>query len=165
VDRRRFLLTSLAGVLAGPLAAEAQRSVKTHRVGMLLGGSQGPSQSLIDEFRQGLRELGYTEGQNILIEYRFADGKPDHLPELAADLVRLKVELIVAPVSTVAVAAQKVTETIPIVMVAVGDPVRLGLVASLSRPGRNVTGTASYHPELLGKYLGISPQRGSRTRA
>jgi len=110
-------------------------------------------QPLVAELRQGLRELGYTEGENVLIEYRFADGKMDLLPQLAADLVRLKVELIVTSGSTTTLAAQKVTDTIPIVMVNVGDPVGLGLVASLSRPGRNVTGTASYLPELQGKNL------------
>jgi len=155
MDRRRFLLTSLAGALAAPLAADAQRPVKAPRIGLLLGGSQGSMQPLVEEFRQGLRELGYTEGQRVLIEYRFADGQMDRLPELAADLVRLKVELIVTSGSTTALAAQKVTDAIPIVMVNTGDPVRLGLVASLSRPGRNVTGLASYLPELAGKHLEV----------
>jgi len=143
---------SLSVVLSPP-AAEAQPATGTHRIGFLAGGSPGSSAPLVEEFRQGLRELGYAEGQNIVIEYRWAEGKLDRLPELAADLVRLKVDLIVAPVSTSAQAAHQATRTIPIVMIGVGDPVALGFAASLSRPSGNVTGTASYGPELVGKNL------------
>jgi putative ABC transport system substrate-binding protein len=153
MDRRRFLLTSVAGALAAPLAAEAQQAGRVHRIGFLAGGSPGSSAPNVAQFRQGLRELGYAEGQNIVIEYRWAEGKPDRLPELAADLVRLKVDLIVAPGSTSAQPAHQATRTIPIVMISVGDPIALGLVASLSRPGGNVTGNASYGPELVGKQL------------
>jgi putative ABC transport system substrate-binding protein len=150
MDRRRFLLTSLAGALAAPRGGEAQQGGKVWRIGFL-GVASVPS--LLEEFRQGLRDLGYTEGQNLMIEYRFADGKPDRLPALAAELAGLPVEVIVAAISTSAQAAHTATRTIPIVMINVGDPVGLGLAASLSKPGGNVTGTASYGPELAGKVL------------
>lgn len=143
----------ILALLAAPLVADAQPSGRPHRIGFLAGGSPGPSAANVEQFRQGLRELGYIEGQNIVIEYRWAEGKPDRLPELAADLVRLKLDLIVAPVSTSARAAYEATRTIPIVMIGVGDPIALGLAGSLSRPGGNVTGTASYGPELVGKTL------------
>jgi putative ABC transport system substrate-binding protein len=151
-------LVGLAVVLAvgltlAPLAAEAQQAGRVHRIGFLAGGSPGSSAPNVAQFLQGLRELGYAEGQNIVIEYRWAEGKADRLPELAADLVRLKVDLIVAPGSTAAQPAHQATRTIPIVMIGVGDPIALGLVASLSRPGGNVTGNASYGPELVGKNL------------
>jgi putative ABC transport system substrate-binding protein len=153
IVRAAFAAAVTLGLLAAPLAGEAQPARGTHRIGFLDGGSAGPSAPIVEQFRQGLRELGYTEGQNIVIEYRWAEGKPDRLPELAADLVRLKVDLIVAPISTSAQAAHQATRTIPIVMIGVGDPIALGLAASLSRPGGNVTGTASYGPELVGKNL------------
>ena len=153
MDRRRFLLTSLAGALAVPLTAAAQRSGKTYRVGLVHPGPAGPSVLVVDEFRKGLRELGYRDGENIVIDYRFADGMADRLREHASDLVRNKVDVIVAVTSTAAMAAHKETKRIPIVMVNVGDPIRLGLVASLARPSGNVTGTASYLPELSGKGL------------
>jgi putative ABC transport system substrate-binding protein len=148
-----FTIILTIALLAAPLATEAQPPGRAHRIGFLAGGSPGPSTPNVEQFRQGLRELGYTEGQNIVIEYRWAEGKLDRLPELAADLVRLKVDMIVAPVSTSAQAAHQATRTIPIVMIGVGDPIALGLVASLSRPGGNVTGNASYGPELVGKNL------------
>jgi putative ABC transport system substrate-binding protein len=105
------------------------------------------------EFRAGLRELGYAEGRDLLIEYRFSEGRDDRLPQLAADLVQLKVSVIVAVFATPAHAAHQVTQSIPIVGIGVGNPVGIGLAASLARPGSNVTGTASYLPELVGKSL------------
>jgi putative ABC transport system substrate-binding protein len=140
VDRRRFLLTSLAGALAAPLAAGAQAG-RVYRIGYL---STGPSTSnpFVEEFREGLRELGWIEGQNIIIDYRFAEGQFDRLPALAAELIRLKVDVIVASPTPAAVAAKNATATIPIVMTGAGNPVGLGLVASLARPGGNVTGLA-----------------------
>jgi ABC-type uncharacterized transport system substrate-binding protein len=151
---RSLTLALRVGLLATSLAADAQTTGKVYRIGFLTGGSPGPStSSLVEEFVQGLRELGHAEGRDIVIEYRWAEGKPDRLPALAADLVRLKVDLIVATGSTTAQAAQRATQTIPIVMIGVGDPIGLGLVASLARPGGNVTGTASYGPELVGKNL------------
>ncbi|HEV2056976.1 MAG TPA: ABC transporter substrate-binding protein [Methylomirabilota bacterium] len=108
----------------------------------------------LDAFRQGLRELGWVEGQNIVIDYRFAEGRFDRLPDLAAELVRLKVDIIVAVSTPGVVAAKNATETIPIVMISVGDPVGLGLIASLARPGGNVTGLSySAGLEIVGKQL------------
>ena len=118
-----------------------------------MASSPSLNPSLREAFRQGLRDLGYFEGKNILIEYRYADGKPERLPELAAELVGLKLDLIVVATTTGAQAAKKMTTTIPIVMVNGADPVGNGLVASLARPGGNVTGLANLSSELLGKRL------------
>ena len=113
------------------------------------------SAHLTEAFLQGLRDLGYVEGQNIAIEYRWADGNFERLPELAAELVRLKVDLIVATVTQASLAAKNATATIPIVMVAVGSPVEAGLIASLARPGANITGTSTMADEVVGKQLGL----------
>ena len=129
-------------LLAVPIAATAQLAGKVPRVGYLVGGSSSPSQGTAEAFRQGLRELGWVEGRSIGIEYRSADGRYDRLPGLAADLVRLKVDVIATGGNAATVAAKNATQTIPIVMMSVGDPVGLGLVASLARPGGNVTGLA-----------------------
>ena len=154
IDRRRFLLTSLAGALAAPLAAEAQQAGKVPRVGYLSPGTPNSNPHLLEAFRQGLRDLGWLEGQNIMIEYRYAEGRDDRLPALAAELVSQNPEAIVAVPTVSAVTVSKVTKTIPIVIVGGGDPVSLGLVASLGRPGGNVTGL-SYDVDLetLGKGL------------
>jgi putative ABC transport system substrate-binding protein len=138
-----------------PPSAAGQQPGKVYRIGYLsLAQAPAPKAApYIDEFRQGLREVGYEEGKNLLVEWRWAGGNAARLPELAADLVRLKVDLIVAATSSPALSAREATSTIPIVMVSVGDPVWLGLVASLARPGGNVTGWTSYGPELAGKTL------------
>jgi putative ABC transport system substrate-binding protein len=140
VKRRRFLLTSLAGALARPLAVEAQeyKAGKVPQVGWLSPGAR--SAGLLEPFRQGLRELGWVEGRDVVIEYRYADGRAERLPALVADLARLKVDVIVAGGVAAALAASKATTVIPIVMSSGGDPVAIGLVASLARPGGNVTG-------------------------
>lgn len=138
------------GVLSAPLLADAQRPSKVSRVGYLTPISQ-PARE--ESFRQELRRLGYAEGQNILIEYRSAGGSFERLPDLAATLVSLKVDVIVAVVTQATLAAKKATSTIPIVMVGVSDPVRSGLVASLARPGGNVTGTSSVATDVVGKQL------------
>ena len=151
MDRRRFLRISLGGALAAPIVAAAQQPGKIARIG-LMGGSHSDSDPFIEAFKQGLRELGYVEGKNIRIEYRLAAGKTELLPSLAADLVRLKVDVIVAS-SQGAVAAKQATTAIPIVMPIITDPVRLGLVASLARPGGNATGLATQNDELPGKWL------------
>lgn len=156
--RREFLQGSLAlaslGLLSGctilPPQWQAPRRVR--RIGVLLGGSPGPS-PLVDAFRQGLRELGYVEGEGTVIEFRYAEGREERFPELAAELVRLPVDVIVATGGPPALAAQRVTDTIPIVMPTSGDPVGQGLVASLARPGGNVTGLAGLAQELSGKRL------------
>jgi len=146
-----LLLLLALGVLVAPAATEAQRAGQAHRIGVLVGGlDAGP---WFPHFRAGLRELGYAEGKDLLIEYRFSEGKADRLPQLAADLVRLKVDVIVAVFATPAGAAHQATRSVPIVGIGVGDPVGIGLAASLARPGGNVTGTASHLPELGGKPL------------
>ncbi len=133
--------------------AEAQQAKKIPRIGFLTSVSASSDADRIEAFRQGLRELGYVEGQNVTIEYRWADGKFEQLPDLAAELVRLKVDVIVAVVTQASLAAKKATGTIPIVMVGVSDPVGSGLVASLARPGTNITGTSSMTAEIIGKLL------------
>jgi putative ABC transport system substrate-binding protein len=135
------LLVAVA-VVASALAADAQPAGMVHRMGYLASSSPATARPLLEAFRQGLGELGWVEGQNLVIEYRFAEGQHDRLPELAAELVRLKVDVIAAGPTPPALAARNATRTIPIVMTAVGDPVRLGLVASLARPGGNVTGVS-----------------------
>jgi len=153
MNRRSFLCSVIGSLLAAPVAAEAQRAARVHRIGVLVGGlDAGPP---FGHFLQGLRELGYVQGNNLLIEYRSAEGKTERLPQLAADLVRLKVDVIVAVFATPARAAHQATRSIPIVMIAVGDPVGTGLVAGLARPGGNVTGTVSYGPELVGKMIEV----------
>jgi putative tryptophan/tyrosine transport system substrate-binding protein len=130
--------------------AEAQQPTKVPRIGFLSLGPSGPSS---DAFRRVLSELGYVEGQNILIEYRHAGDRADRLPDMADELVRLKVDVIVAQASQGALAAKHATSVIPVVFYGVGDPVEQGLVASLARPGGNITGLASLSPELGGKKL------------
>ena len=130
--------------------AKAQQTKKVYRVGFL---SPLESPQYFEAFRQGMRELGYTERQNLMIDYRSAKGMPERFPDLAAELVRLKVDVIVAASGGAALAAKKATETIPIVMGQTGDPVANGLVASLARPGGNVTGLTALATELTGKRL------------
>ncbi len=140
-------------LLAVAVIAEAQQPKKVPRIGFLGGTSASIEKSRIEAFRQGLRELGYVEGKNIIIEWRWAEGKFDRLPEFAAELVRLNVEVIVTGGSTSSGAAKKVTTTVPIVMAQVNDPVGSGFVASLARPGGNMTGLSTLVPELSGKRL------------
>src|SRR5205814_5722131 len=147
---RRTFLASTVGVLAAPLAAEAQEAGKVARIGVLNSGS--PPAPFVESFKQGLRELGYVDGRNVSIEYRWAEGRDERLPGLAADLVRLKVDVIVAGVGAVE-ATKRVTTTIPIVMPVSTDPVRVGLVTSVARPGGNITGVTTLSGELPGKWL------------
>ena len=147
-----FIATLAGGLLAAPLAAEAQPAGKLPRIGFLFSGASGPARE-VDIFRQGLRDLGYIEGQNIAIEYRFAGGQVERLPELAAELVRLKPDVIVAPYTPPALAAKRATSTIPIVFAVVADAVGAGLIANFARPGRNITGLTSSSAELGGKRL------------
>ena len=156
MDRRTFLTGTGAVILAAPLAeVTAQPREKVPRVGYLNPGSLSDpaSQRRLEAFRQGLRDLGYVEGQNIAIESRWAEGKYDRYPALAADLVRLKVDVIVAQGGAATQAVQQATRTIPIVMSLVLDPVASGLVPSLARPGGNVTGTSFMGPDMVGKQL------------
>jgi putative ABC transport system substrate-binding protein len=156
MDRRRFLVTSLAGALATPVAAEAQPAAKrVPRIGYLDGASLSANSVRIEALRQGLRELGYVEGQDIAFEWRSAEGKADRLPDLAAELVRLKVDVIVTGGVGATRPAKAATSTIPIVMAQDSDPVGNGFVASLARPGGNVTGLSTLHPTISGKRLEI----------
>ena len=151
--RRRDFMTLVAGasVVAWPSAAQAQQAVKMARIGYLASNlaNQGP----LDAFRQGLRDVGYVEGRNVVIEYRDAQGKLDPLPALAAELVALKVDVIVASSTAAALAARQATTIVPIVFATVPDPVATGLVASLARPGGNVTGLSNLNADLVGKCL------------
>ena len=154
--RRREFITLLGGaVTAWPLAARTQQPAKIPRIGYLVTGSlESPeARTTLDAFRQGLRRLDYVEGQNIVIEYRAADGKIERFPNLAAELVRLEVDLIVASNTPAALAARQATAVIPIVAPVMGDPVADGLVASLAHPGGNVTGLTFLGPELTAKRL------------
>jgi putative tryptophan/tyrosine transport system substrate-binding protein len=149
MDRRTFLGAMAAGLLAAPLAA-AQQARKVPRIGFLVFVS---SESRYRGFQEGLRELGYVEGQNIAIEFRSGDGSLDRLNELADELVRLQVAVIVAGSTIGAIAAKRATSTIPVVMANVADPVRAGLVSSLAKPGGNVTGLSTMGADLSGKRL------------
>jgi ABC-type uncharacterized transport system substrate-binding protein len=152
MDRRRFLLTSLAGALAAPLAAEALRTGTVPRIGVLTL-SVGFATPTFQAFRQGLRDQGYVEGQNATIEFFFADGRPERLRDMATELVRTKVDVIVTESVLAAREARNATATIPIVTAVHGDPVGAGLAASITRPGGNVTGLSLLAPELSGKRL------------
>jgi putative ABC transport system substrate-binding protein len=152
VNRRAFA-TGLGAVLAAPLAAEAQQSSKLYRVGLLIGASQAFVAPYIEIFRQALRALGYVEGQNIAFESRYADGHYDRLRALAAELIQLKVDLLVTEGTPPTRAATQATKTIPIVMTVTGDPVVAGLVTNLARPGGNLTGASFFLPELGAKRL------------
>ncbi len=153
MDRRVFLSTLAGGLLAAPLAAEAQQAAKVARIGYL-SPNLAASPHAPEAFRQGLRDLGYVEGRNVVIEYRDAEGKPERLPALAAELVALKVDVIVTAGGTLpALAAKQATRTLPIVFIGAADPVTSELVTSLARPGGNVTGLSILAPELVGKCL------------
>jgi putative ABC transport system substrate-binding protein len=165
IDRRTFLAGTGAVLLAAPLAADAQQAGKVPRIGFLRVTSPSDRPPLLDAFRQGLRELGWVEGQNIVVDYRFAEGRFDRLPDLAAELVRLKVDVIVAQPTPATAAAKNATETIPIVMISVGDPVGPGLIASLARPGGNVTGSSySVGLEIAGKGLELLKETVPKVR-
>jgi len=138
-------------ITRAPLAAEAQQAGKVWRVGVLEPSELTSRAHLVAALSRRLRELGYEEGRNVAIELRFANGKLESLPELAAELVRLKVDAIVASTTPSIRAAQKATKTIPIVMSTVGDPIEAGFVASFSHPGGNITGRTTQAPEVMGK--------------
>jgi putative tryptophan/tyrosine transport system substrate-binding protein len=151
--RRIVVCLLIIALLHTVCPADAQQTGKVPRIGFLDGSTASGSAILVEAFRQELSKLGWSEGKNLTIEYRFAEGKPERLPEFAADLVRLKVDLIVVSGTPPALAAKKATTTIPIVMTNTSDPVGLGLVASLARPGGNVTGFSSLSPEVNTKRL------------
>ena len=151
MDRREFIRGSAVTLIGVSCVADAQQQPKVARIGYLTSGPLATSG--FDVLRQGLRERGYVEGQNLIIEYRAADGKLDRLPALANELARLQLDVIVAPATPTARALQQATTTTPIVAPAMGDPVRDGLVASLARPGGNITGSTFLGPELVPKRL------------
>jgi putative ABC transport system substrate-binding protein len=150
MERRAFIGTLAGSLLAAPLAGEARQAAKVPRIGYL---ALNPTPHFQEAFRQGLRDLGYVEGRNVAIEYRDAGGKVDRLPALAAELVALKVDVIVASGTPAALATKQATRSLPIVFTAVGDPVTSRLVTSLARPGGNITGLSVLAPELVGKCL------------
>ncbi|MBI2153008.1 MAG: ABC transporter substrate-binding protein [Candidatus Rokubacteria bacterium] len=153
---KRLVCILISAILLSPPTADAQQAGKVYRIGMLWSVSpEFPlGQALLDEFRHGLREHGYTDGQNIALEHRYARGKLDLFPELVAELVRSRVDVIVVPNSTAALAAKQATPTIPIVFATAADPVAQGLVASLARPGGTITGLSLFAgTEIVGKSL------------
>src|SRR2546427_10090219 len=152
ISRRTFIGTMWGGLLTAPLAAEAQQAAQIARIGYLTSSPAGNLHAP-EAFLQGLRDLGSVEGRNVVIEYRDAEGKPERFPALAAELVALKVDVIVTGATPPTLAAKQATKTIPIVFIGTADPVGSGLVTSLARPGGNVTGSSNLAPELVGKRL------------
>jgi putative ABC transport system substrate-binding protein len=154
MSTRRAFITLLGGAAASwPLAARAQQAGKTYTIGRLTAGSYASVSALVEVFEDALREMGWIEGKNIAFEYRSAEDRLERLPELAAELVRLNVDVIAAGGTLAPLAVKRVTSTIPIVMTSAGDPLGSGLVASLARPGGNVTGMSLMVPDLGGKRL------------
>ncbi len=158
-----FTVALAPAILSPPLTTAAQQPAKIPRIGILTLVSASSAPLLFEAFRQGWREHGYVEGQNIAFEYRFAQGRADRLPTMAAELVSMKVDVIVTESVAAALAAKRATQTIPIVMAISGDPVGAGLVASLPRPGGNVTGLSLLAPELSGKRLQLLTEAAPRT--
>ena len=154
MNRRGFLRAAAGGLLV-PLAAGAQPASKVPRIGFLATNAPAAYPELVEAFRQGLRDLGYVEGQNIGIEYRWAEGRVERFADYAAELVGLKVDVIVATSSPLALAARNATKTIPIVFVTAADPLGQGLVAAIARPGGNVTGFSLLAPEIVARQLQI----------
>ena len=151
--RREFILVFGGAAGLWPLAARAQQAGKIPRVGFMGNSTAALEANLIGPFRDGLREHGYQEGRNIVIEYRWAEGKYERFPALIAELLAAKVDVIVTAGTPASLAVKKATSSIPLVMIAVGEPVATGLVASLARPGGNITGVTSIAPEIEGKRL------------
>ena len=153
MDRRTFVGRVAGGLLASPFAARAQQAGKVYRIGVLETIPAALNAAKLDALRKGLRDLGYVEGRNLIIEYRSADGRAERFPDLAFELVRLKVDLIVTRGTPAAKAAKSATGTIPVVMAAMGEP--LAVVASLARPGGNITGVTTFSIELTGKRVEV----------
>src|SRR5712692_3769115 len=153
MDRRTFIGTLAGGILAAPLAAKAQQAAKVWRIGYLGYPAESVESKNLTVLRQRLRELGYVDGKNIALELRWAEGKPDRLADLAAELVRLRVDVLMAAGNEPISALKEATQTIPIVMVVAGDPVGTGLVRSLARPGGNVTGLSNLGEGLSVKWM------------
>jgi putative ABC transport system substrate-binding protein len=164
-SRRAFIAAAAGALLFPPLLVEGQQVGEVRRVGYLVSGSAATSARAMEAFRQGLHDLGWIEGRNLVIDRRFAEDRHDRLPDFATELVRLEVSVIVAAGTRAAVAARKATATIPIVMANAADPLELGLVTSLARPGGNVTGLAySVNMEIFGKGLELLKEVVPRIR-
>ena len=153
MDRRTFIGGIAGGLLAAPLAAPAQQVGKVYRIGILETIPASQNAAKLDALRKGLRDLGYVEGRNLIIEYRSADGRAERFPDLASELVRLKVDLIVTRGTPAAKAVKSATGTIPVVMAAMGEP--LAVVATLAHPGGNITGLTTFSIELTGKRVEV----------
>jgi putative ABC transport system substrate-binding protein len=154
LDRRKFIGAITGGLFGAPPGAQAQQAGKVYRIGVLLTLAAGETEHLVKALDQGLREFGYVEGRNLVLERRFAEGQQERLPALAAELVRLKVDLIVTGSNPVITAVKQATTTIPVVMAVSRDPVGAKLIAGLARPGGNITGLANDDaPEIIGKNL------------
>lgn len=159
IDRRTFLAALTVGFVTAPLAVEAQPAAKLWRVGYLSSSSAERERARVAAFQQALQELGYLEGKSIVIEQRYAGGEFERLPELAAELARLKVDVFVVAGAPAAHAAKKASSVIPSVMTGVADPVGMGLVASLARPGGSITGLSDFNTGVVVKKAG-APQGG-----
>jgi putative ABC transport system substrate-binding protein len=154
MDRRTFIGAFAGSLVIARPVAEAQPAAKVYRVGVLLGATAETVTPLVRALTEGLRDLGYVEGRNIVFERRYADGRVERLPDLAAELVQLRMDVIVTGSNIHVAAAKRATATIPIVMVAAGDPVGAGFIATLARPGGNITGlSADASREIVGKNL------------
>jgi len=163
-SRRKLVIAIGAGALTVPFGSFAQQQGKVWRIGVLVPGAASGWAAMVEALRTGLRELGYVEGKNISIEYRWADGQYDRLPDLAAELVRLKVAVIVTNATAGVGAARRVTTTIPIVMGAIGDAVASGFVTNLSHPGANITGLSFFAKEIVVKRLELLKEAAPELR-
>ena len=156
MNRRTFVGSLVGGLLAAPLAGEAQQAGKVYRIGFIVTATPNETGHLIKALSEGLRELGYVEGRNVVFELRFAERRPERLPALAAELVQLKVDVIVTGANVVIAAVKQATATIPVVMAVSMDPVGAKFIASLGRPGGNITGLANDPAnEIIGKNLAL----------
>jgi putative tryptophan/tyrosine transport system substrate-binding protein len=163
MNRRRFLRAVSTTFLTVPLAAEAQKAGKVYRIGFILTAAEDETGFLFKALDEGLRELGYAEGRNVVFERRFGEGRQERLPALAAELVQLKVDVLVTGSNPVIAAVKQATATIPVVMAVSRDPVGAGFIANLARPGRNITGLANDPaPEIIGKNLELLKEAAPR---
>ena len=165
ITRRKVLLAIATTLLAMPLAGETQNARKIYRVGYLGNSSASLEPDLVEAFRQGMRDLGYIEGKNLVIEFRWAEGRYDRFASLVTDLIHLPVDVIVTAGTPGTLAAKNATKTIPVVMAVSGDAVGTGLVESLARPGGNVTGLTTMASELEGKRLELLREIAAQARA
>src|SRR5450755_2109607 len=158
MKRREFITLLGSAAAAWPLSARGQQLEQVRRIGYLGSASASNTAARVDALRTGLRDLGYVEGKNIVIEFRWAEGNYDRLPDLAAELIGLKVEVLVTQGTPVTAAAKRMTRTVPIVMTPVGDAVASGIIDSLARPGGNITGITFFLPEICSKRLELLKQ-------